>query len=67
MMLHLEPRLVVWKRFVSFGWLSGSVLLTRSLYMSEDVSLSGSDRQRGLVVRALPHNCLDSTHDPIQA
>lgn len=65
MMLHLEPRLVVWKRFVSFGWLSGSVLLTRSLFMSEDVSLGGSDRQCGLVVRALPPNCLDSTHDPI--
>lgn len=37
-MLQFEPRLVVWKRFVSFGWLSGSVLLTRSLLMSEDVS-----------------------------
>jgi len=67
MMLHLNPRLVVWKRFVSFGRLSGSVLLTRSLYMSDDVPLSGSDRQCGFVVRALPRNCLDSIHDPIQA
>lgn len=64
-MLHLEPRLVVWKRFVSFGWFSGSVLLARSLFMSEDVSLGRSDRQCGIVVRALPCNCLDSTHDPI--
>lgn len=66
MMLYLELRLVVWKTFVSFGWLSGSVLLTRSFYIS-DVPLNGSDRQCGLVVRALPHKCLDTTHDPIQA
>lgn len=31
------------------------------------MSLSGADRRHGLVVRALPHNCLDFTHDPIQA
>lgn len=65
MMLHLEPRLVVWKRSVSFGWLSGPVLLTRSLFKSKDVYLGQSDRQCGLVVRALPCNCLDFTHDPI--
>lgn len=67
MMLHLEPRLVVWKRFISFGCFSGSVLLTESLFMSEDVPLSGSDRPCGLVVTALPHNCLHSTRDPDQA
>lgn len=36
-MMHLVLRTVVWKRFINFGWLSGSEQLITSLFMSEDV------------------------------
>lgn len=64
-MMHLVPRIVVWKRFVNFGWFSGSEQLITSLFMSEDVSFGGYDRQCVVVVGVLPPNCPDSIHDPI--
>ena len=65
-MMHLVPRIVVWKRFVNFGWFSGSdEQLITSLFMSEDASFGGCDRQCVLVGRVLPPNCPDSIHDPI--
>lgn len=64
-MMHLVPRIVVWKRFVYSGCFSGSEELITSLFMSEDVPFGGCDRQCVLVVRALPPSCPDSIHDPI--